>query len=162
MTVNTRRFFFTITLVVFFLQNYTRRFFFFKFTLAVFFFRINTRRFFQGDAIITRDIFSMQYYTRRFFNALIIHATFFQCNTTELHATFFPTITLAVFLELRFKLRVSLRMKMGAIIRLVCFIKTKNHVNTVQNFTFQSVNYEYNALFSFVFSKLYKQKLCVF
>ena len=30
---------------------------------------------------------------------------------------------------------------MGAIIRLyVCFIKTKNHVNTVQNFTFQSVN----------------------
>ena len=51
---------------------------------------------------------------------------------------------------------------MGAIIRLVCFIKTKNHVNTVQNFTFQSVNYEYNALFSFVFSKLYKQKLCVF
>ena len=53
---------------------------------------------------------------------------------------------------------------MGAIIRLVCFIKTKIHVNTVQNFTFQSVNYEYNALFSFVFSKLglYKQKLCVF
>jgi hypothetical protein len=45
-------------------------------------------------------------------------------------------------------------MKMGAIIRLVCFIKTKNHVNTVQNFTFQSANYEYNALFSFVFSKL--------
>jgi hypothetical protein len=40
MTVNTRRFFVTITLVVFFLQNYTRRFFFFKFTLAVFFFRI--------------------------------------------------------------------------------------------------------------------------
>jgi hypothetical protein len=39
-------------------------------------------------------------------------------------------------------------MKMGAIIRLVCFIKTENHVNTVQNFTFQSVNYEYNALFS--------------
>ena len=27
---------------------------------------------------------------------------------------------------------------MGAIIRLVCFIKTKN-LNTVQNFTFQSV-----------------------
>jgi hypothetical protein len=53
-------------------------------------------------------------------------------------------------------------MKMGAIIRLVCFIKTKNHVNTVQNFTFQSVNYEYNALFSFVFSQLYKQKICVF
>ena len=25
-----------------------------------------------------------------------------------------------------------------------------------------SVGYEYNALFSFVFSKLYKQKLCVF
>ena len=47
---------------------------------------------------------------------------------------------------------------MGAIIRLVCFIKTKNHVNTVQNFTFQSVNYEYNALFSFVFSKLYINK----
>ena len=43
---------------------------------------------------------------------------------------------------------------MGAIIKLVCGIKTKNHVNTVQNFTFQSVNYEYNALFSFVFSKL--------
>jgi hypothetical protein len=53
-------------------------------------------------------------------------------------------------------------MKMEAIIRLVCFIKTKNHLNTAQNFTFQSINYEYNALFSFVFSKLYKQKLCVF
>jgi hypothetical protein len=49
---------------------------------------------------------------------------------------------------------------MGAIIlqlRLVCFIKTKNHVNTVQNFTFQSVmNIMINALFSFVFSKLNK------
>jgi hypothetical protein len=74
----------------------------------------------------------------------------------KLHATFFPKITLAVFLELRFKLRVSLRMKMGAIIRLDCFIKTKNHVNTVQNFTFQSVNYQYNALFYFVFSKVNK------
>ena len=31
--------------------------------------------------------------------------------------------------------------------RLVCFIKTKNHVNTVQNFTFQSVNYDYNIAF---------------
>ena len=38
MTVNTRRFFFTITLVVFFLQNYTRRFFLQNYT----------RRFFQG------------------------------------------------------------------------------------------------------------------
>ena len=28
---------------------------------------------------------------------------------------------------------------MGSIIRLECFIKTKNHVNTVQNFTYQSV-----------------------
>jgi hypothetical protein len=61
MTVNTRRFFFTITLVVFFLQNYTRRFqFFFKFTLAVFFFRITRDVFFRDDAIITRDVFSMQ------------------------------------------------------------------------------------------------------
>ena len=57
MTVNTRRFFFTITLVVFFLQNYTRRFFFLKFTLAVFFFRITRDVFFRDDAIITRDIF---------------------------------------------------------------------------------------------------------
>jgi hypothetical protein len=36
---------------------------------------------------------------------------------------------------------------MGAIIKgYVCFIKSKNHVNTVQNVTFQFVNYEYNAL----------------
>ena len=80
----------------------------------------------------TRRYF-LQNYTRRFFNAIIT------CDV-------FPKITLAVFLELRFRLRVSLRMKMGAIIRLVCFIQTKNHVNTVQNFTFQSVNYEYNAI----------------
>ena len=144
-------FFFTITLVVFFLQNYTRRFFSFKITLAVFFFRITRDVFFRDDAIIN--------YTRRFFNA-ILHATFFQCNNYT--RRFFQQLHSPFFLELRFKLRVSLRMKMGAIIRLVCFIKTKNHVNTVQNFTFQSVNYEYNALFSFVFSKLYKQKLCVF
>ena len=109
MTVNTRRFFY----------HYTRRFFPFKITLAVFFFRITRDVFFRDDAIITRDVFSMQSYTRRFFNAIITRA-------------FFPKlITLAVFLELRFKLRVSLRTKMGAIIRLVCFIKTKNHVNTV-------------------------------
>ena len=69
--------------------DYTRRFFssklhssffFLQFTLAVFFFRITRDVFFRDDAIITRDIFSMQYYTRRFFNAIIIHATFFQCN----------------------------------------------------------------------------------
>ena len=47
-------------------------------------------------------------------------------------------------------------MKMGAIIRLVCFTSQNK-----KSFTFQSVNYEYNALFSFVFSNLYKQKLCV-
>ena len=50
---------------------------------------------------------------------------------------------------------------MAAVIRLVCFIKTRNHVITVQNLTFQSVNCEYNALFCFAFSKLYKQKFCV-
>jgi hypothetical protein len=79
-------FFFTITLVVFFLQNYTRRFFFFKITLAVFFFRITRDVFFRDDAIIN--------YTRRFFNA-ILHATFFQCNNytrrlfQQLHSPFF-------------------------------------------------------------------------
>jgi hypothetical protein len=108
MTVNTRRFFY----------HYTRRFFSFKITLAVFFFRITRDVFFRDDAIITRDVFSMQYYTRRFFNAIITRDVFSKNYTRR-------------FLELRFKLRVSLRTKMGAIIRLVCFIKTKNHVNTV-------------------------------
>ena len=110
MTVNTRRFFY----------HYTRRFFPFKITLAVFFFRITRDVFFRDDAIITRDVFSMQSYTRRFFNAIITGDVFSKTD-----------YTVAVFLELRFKLRVSLRTKMGAIIRLVCFIKTKNHVNTV-------------------------------
>ena len=131
MTVNTRRFF-TITLVVFFPSKLHSPFS--SSELRATFFQCNnyTQRFF--NVITTRDVFSMQ----------------------ELHATFFPKITHTVFLDLRFKLRVSLRMKMGAIIRLECFIKTKNHVNTVQNFTFQSVNYQYNALFSFVFSKVNK------
>jgi hypothetical protein len=108
MTVNTRRFF-TITLVVFFPSKLHSPFFSSE---------LHATFFLRDDAIITRDVFSMQYYTRRFFNAIITRDVF-------------PTITLAVFLELRFKLRVSLRTKMGAIIRLVCFIKTKNHVNTV-------------------------------
>jgi hypothetical protein len=43
-----------------------------------------------------------------------------------LHATFFPKIILPFFRVNVVKLRVSLRMKMGAIIRLECFIKTKN------------------------------------
>jgi hypothetical protein len=121
--------------------------FFFTITLVVFFPSKLHSPLFSSELYAT--FFQCNNYTRRFFNAIIT------CDV-------FPKITLAVFLELRFRLRVSLRMKMGAIIRLVCFIQTKNHVNTVQNFTFQSVNYEYNALFSFVFSKLYKQKLCVF
>ena len=79
------------------LQNYTRRFFLQNYT----------RRFFRDDAIITRDVFSMQYYTRRFFNAIITRDVFSMQN---LHAMFFPKITLAVFLELRFKLRVSLNL----------------------------------------------------
>jgi hypothetical protein len=112
MTVNTRRFFY----------HYTRRFFHFPSKLhSPFFLQNYTRRFFQGCIWCNN-------YTRRFFNASYTRRFF---NAILLHATFFPKITLAVFLELRFKLRVSLRMKIGAIIRLVCFIKTKNHVNTV-------------------------------
>ena len=112
----------------FFLQNYTRRFF-----------RQNdTRRFF--NAIITRDVFSAENYTRRFFRRKL-HATFFQCDNL-IHAAFFKcniNCTRRVFFNLRSKLRVS--MKMGAIIRLVCFIKTKYLVNTTQKYiTFQSIN----------------------
>ena len=54
---------------------------------------------------------------------------------------------------------------MGAIIRLECFIKTKNHVNihAVQNSTFQSVmNIMHCFLLTFVFSKLNKSFNCVF
>ena len=56
-----------------------------------------------------------------FFQRNIIHAAFFQCNNytrrffQKLHSPFFKSHVL----------------NWGAIIRLVCFIKTKNHVNTV-------------------------------
>jgi hypothetical protein len=121
MTVNTRRFF---------LPLHSSFFFPFKITLAVFFLQNYTRRFFQGWC---------NNYTRCFFNAILrIHATFFQCNNYTrrfLNAIItrdvFSKNYTRRFLELRFKLRVSLRTKMGAIIRLVCLIKTKNHVNTV-------------------------------
>ena len=97
---------------------------------------VNTRRFFY-------------HYTRRFFPSKLHspffssewHATFFRCNNL-IHAAFFKcniNCTRRVFFNLRSKLRVS--MKMGAIIRLVCFIKTKYLVNTTQKYiTFQSFN----------------------
>jgi hypothetical protein len=90
------------------------------------------------NSIITRDVF---------FNAVITRDAFF------------PKITLAVFLELRFKLRVSLRMKMGAIIRLVCFIKTKNP--EIQYKISLSVGYEYNWCIVF-FCVFQTKHLCVF
>jgi hypothetical protein len=103
-------------------------------SFAVFFFR----------STVQATFFQCNNYTRRLFNAIIIRDVYSKNYTRRF-----------------FKLRVSLRMKMAAIIRLVCFIKTRNHVITVQNLTFQSVNCEYNALFCFAFSKLYKQNFCV-